>query len=237
MNRVDIRRAFLRLIQQQVREAHSVQVDIDQDELDQLWYEGACELCRLARPVHLRRETTITLEAGVTEYPFPDDFHSFLELEQASIAGTPLTKVTKSDLDRKAEGWRDEDNARRLPVCAYYEAGIATSGDHVGKRIFGVYPVPSGEGTLVLPYSAKPPKLSTLASDTAEYVYIPDEYQRVPGYYGAPLWLQTAGIPTTKDPSWMIDFFSNKAQKFRRDYGEKQQQDYRQTAGIADVWL
>lgn len=237
MNRVDIRRAFVRLIQQQVREAHSVLVDIDQDELDQLWYEGACELARLARPVHLRRESSIALVSGTREYPFPDDFHQFQELESPSIGGTLLVKLTKGDLDRKAEAWRDDTNSSRLGVCSYYEAGVATSGPNVGKRCFGVHPLPSGSGTIVFPYSALPPKLSSLASDDAEYVYIPEEYHRTPCYYGAPVWLQNAGVKTLKDPAWMIDYFANKAQKFRRDYGEKQQQDYRQSAGVADVWL
>lgn len=237
MNRVELRQWFLRLVQRAIRPAQ--EVDIDTAELDQLVFEACCKMAAAARPVQLRAETTITLD-GSTTYAAPSDLLCFFDLEPVTIGGTQLFKRTKGELDTTKTGWRDDPNVDGASVSTttfYYEAGTPTSGALDGQRSLGFYPV-MASGEAIVPYVRKPRLLSALASDTADFADFPLEFQRVPLYEAAANWGEDiGGIPIGTIDRWRAKYEA-RSKDYKRQYGEKQQLDYRPTVAVATgVWL
>lgn len=229
MNRVELRQWFLRLVQRAVRPPQ--EVDIDTAELDQLVFEACCKMASAARPVHLRAETTITLD-GDESYPLPSDFLSFFDLEPVSVGGTQLYKRTKGELDSSIAGWREDDPGE---AAYYYEAGVATSGTLDGQRAIGFYPNVAS-GTATVPYVRKPRLLSELASDTADFADLPTEFQRCPLFDAAAEWGEVSGMPLDVLAAWRAKFEARKLE-YVSQYGEKEQRDYRQSIPVANVWV
>lgn len=229
MNRVELRQWFLRLVQRSILPAE--QVSIDTAELDQLVFEACCKMATAARPVHLRAETTISLN-GDESYSLPTDFLSFFDLEPVSIGGTQLVKRTKGELDSSFTGWRDDESG---DAAFYYEAGVPTFGALDGTRTIGFHPNPTS-GTATVPYVRKPRLLSALTADTSEFADIPAEFQRAPIYEAAAEWGEVAGIPEAVTQGWR-NKFGAELRRYIALYGEKQQRDYRPTVAVANVWM
>lgn len=236
MNRVELRQWFLRLVQRAIRPAQ--EVEIDTAELDQLVFEACCKMAVAARPVQLRAESTITLN-GSTLYAMPTDLLCFFDLEPITIGGTQLFKRTKGELDTTKTGWRDDpsvDSASLSTTGFYYEGGTPTSGALADQRTVGIWPV-AASGTAIVPYVRKPRLLSALTNDQSDFSDFPLEFQRVPLYEAAANWGEDiGGIPVGTLDRWRAKY-EDGGKRYTRQYGEKQQNDYRPTVAVANVWM